>query len=351
MFHRMRANTYRLLAFFVLSACGGSLIDGERLDHEDEGASADTGRSMSGEYGVEELALTASQVTWPATALGENSNTVVALQYLLRHANQTLLVDGSFGAGTLAALQSFQRVNALTVTSSVNVATWSKLIVTLQSGSENNAVRAAQHLLKTQHGANLAVTGLVGPTTLSAIQTFQRSKCLDADGVVGFFTWNALLANTSHCGSNGAAQRILDAHNQQRMTLWDRTFSRFDGADPLNNIKDAAAGRKAKQSCHGTAPCGSVNVQPGLLNAVDLLVNQKGYRVFVTTIVGGSHSANSFHYAGRAIDIDEVNGVKILGSSAVARDFVAQCRALGAIEALGPDNDPAGHNDHIHCAF
>ncbi len=347
----MSTSKYGFLAFLVLSACGGSLSDDERIESEDESSSADTGVLATGEFGVEELALTASQVTWPATAPGENNNTVVALQYLLRNANQTLSVDGSFGQGTLAALQSFQRANALTVTSSVNVATWTKLIVTLQSGSENNAVRAAQHLLKTQHGANLSVTGLVGPTTLSAITVFQSSKCLDGDGTVGFFTWNALLANTSHCGSNGAAQRILGAHDQQRITLWDQTFSRFDGADPLNNIKDAAAGRKAKQSCHGTAPCGSVNVQPGLLNAVDILVNQKGYRVFVTTIVGGSHSANSFHYAGRAIDIDEVNGVKILGRSATARDFVAQCRALGAIEAFGPDNDPAGHNDHIHCAF
>jgi len=27
------------------------------------------------------------------------------------------------------------------------------------------------------------------------------------------------------------------------------------------------------------------------------------------------------------------------------------CRALGAIEVFGPSNDPAGHNDHLHCTF
>jgi zinc D-Ala-D-Ala carboxypeptidase len=49
--------------------------------------------------------------------------------------------------------------------------------------------------------------------------------------------------------------------------------------------------------------------------------------------------------------MDEVNGVRIQGDSATARAFMAACRELGAIEVLGPSNDPAGHSDHIHCAW
>jgi peptidoglycan hydrolase-like protein with peptidoglycan-binding domain len=330
----------------VLVSCGGQVTIPAGDDE-----SEDVGLIESGEMSAEGLALTAEQVSWPQTQQGQSGPVVVALQFLLREAKQTVTADGAFGPQTLTALQSFQRASGLTATSRVDVATWTKLIVTLRQGSENDAVRAAQFLLKNVHGANLSVTGLVGPTTLEAITTFQRSKCLTDDGVVGILTWNSLIAGTNHCGANAAAIRILAAHNEGRITLYDETFGRLDGADALNNIKDAAAGRKAKQSCHGTAPCSQVFLQTGMLNALDVLVNVKKYRVFVTSIAGASHSATSFHYSGRAVDIGEVNGLVIRGPSAVARQFVSDCRALGAIEAFGPDNDPQGHSDHLHCAF
>ena len=72
---------------------------------------------------------------------------------------------------------------------------------------------------------------------------------------------------------------------------------------------------------------------------------------FVTSIAGASHSYGSLHYAGRAVDFDEVNGVLIRGDSPQARALMAACRALGAIEVLGPSNDPYGHRDHVHCAW
>ena len=65
-----------------------------------------------------------------------------------------------------------------------------------------------------------------------------------------------------------AAQQILSNHNSRRLTLWDQSFGRYDGADPLSNIKDAAAGRAAKTSCYGTAPCNTVRLKDGLLNAM-----------------------------------------------------------------------------------
>lgn len=88
----------------------------------------------------------------------------------------------------------------------------------------------------------------------------------------------------------------------------------------------------------------------GLLGGMAGLREQFGYRYFVTAIAGASHSAGSYHYAGRAFDIDEINGVVINGDSTAARNFMAACRTLGAIEVLGPSND-AGHRDHIHCAW
>lgn len=143
---------------------------------------------------------------------------------------------------------------------------------------------------------------------------------------------------------------MLAAHDAGRLTLWDQTFGRLDGADPLSNIRDAAAGRPARTSCYGNAPCTTVTLSPRMLDGMAALREQHGINYFVTSIAGATHSAGSYHYAGRAVDFDEVNGVRIDGDSAAARQLMAACRSLGAIEVLGPNNDP-NHFDHIHCAW
>lgn len=206
-----------------------------------------------------------------------------------------------------------------------------------------------------RYSYGISVTGEFGPTTESRVQTFQEERCLDyADGIVGPETWNVLVSSANRCssGSGDSASRILDAHNRGAITLWNQTFGRFDGADPLSNITDAANGRAAKTSCYGTAPCTDVQLDSRLLNGMDSLIQDRGFSFFVTTIAGASHSSSSsLHYAGRAVDVDEVNGVLIRGDSAAARSLMDACRALGAIEVFGPSNDPVGHSDHIHCAW
>lgn len=152
-------------------------------------------------------------------------------------------------------------------------------------------------------------------------------------------------------GRAQVAQRLLDEHHASRLTLWNQSFGRFDGADPLSNIQDTANDVRAKTSCYGSAPCNTVVLQLSLLNAMRSLREIYGFRYFVTSIAGAQHSANSYHYAGRAFDIDEINGQRIYGDSAVAREFMNACWALGAIEVYGPSNDPSGHWDHLHCAF
>ncbi len=152
-------------------------------------------------------------------------------------------------------------------------------------------------------------------------------------------------------GPRGYAQEVLDAHYADRLTLWDQTFGRFDGADPLSNITDAAAGLDAKTSCYGTAPCNRVSLKEPLLRAMRDLRTRYGMSYFVTSITGASHSSGSYHYAGRAVDIDTVNGVKIQGDGPQVRALMAACREMGAIEVFGPPNDPRGHSSHVHCAF
>jgi len=296
-------------------------------------------------------------LTWPVVRSGDSNRTVVAAQYLLRDAGLQLSVTGAFAADSVAAARSFQAMRDLDVDGVIGRASWEALVVQVSQGSERAAVSAVQDLLKTRYGKSIDVTGLFGATTATRVKEFQAERCLAQTGVVGLYTWNALIADRTYCaggggggGGGGAAGRILAAHGAGSVTLWDQTFGRADGADPLSNIRDAAAGRAAKTSCYGNAPCTTVTLSTKLLDNVDRLRTQYGFRFFVTSIAGATHSAGSLHYAGRALDVDEVNGVRINGDSAAARDFMAACRALGAIEVFGPNND-AGHQDHLHCGW
>jgi GH25 family lysozyme M1 (1,4-beta-N-acetylmuramidase) len=149
----------------------------------------------------------------------------------------------------------------------------------------------------------------------------------------------------------GLAWAIREHHHAERLTLWEQTFGRFDGADPLSNIDDTAEGGAALTSCYGTAPCDSVLLSINLLEAMRDLREVYGYQYFVTSIAGASHSANSLHYAGRAVDVDEINGVRVNGHTAATQAFMNACWSLGAVEVFGPSNDPADHGDHIHCGF
>lgn len=171
-------------------------------------------------------------------------------------------------------------------------------------------------------------------------------------------TWNGktgwvdgmYLSKPSSAGGSGDAGAVLSMHGSGAIQLWDQTFGRRDGADPLSNIRDAAAGRSAKTSCYGGAPCNRVQLSSRLVSGMAKLRQQYGYKYFVTAIAGASHSAGSYHYAGRAFDIDQINGVKVNGNTALARAFMSACSALGAIEVLGPSNR-SDHQDHIHCAW
>ena len=304
---------------------------------------------------VSEVEQAVSGLSWPVLRQGNSGRDVVTAQYLLRHDGRTLSVNGSFDSATYSAALAFQQARGLAADGIIGPATWEALIVPVSQGNSNNAVRAVQDQLLSRYSYTaVTVDGVFATSTNTAVRDFQTKKCLSpVDGIVGLNTWNALVAQTTRCGtsSSATAQSILGYHNASTITLWDQTFGRFDGADPLNNIKDAAAGRASKTSCYGNAPCTTVFLTSNLLNGMKNLIASRNYRYFVTAISGADHSAGSLHFQGRAFDVDEVNGVRISGDSATARGFMDACRALGAIEVFGPSNDPAGHYDHLHCGW
>jgi uncharacterized protein YgiM (DUF1202 family) len=149
----------------------------------------------------------------------------------------------------------------------------------------------------------------------------------------------------------GDAATIMEEYKAGKISLYETTFGRVDGADALSNIRDTAAGKRARRSVHANAPGGSIQLTPKLLAAMVKLRKEYNFTYRVTAIAGASHSVGSAHYAGRAFDIGTVNGVLIKGNSSAANNFMSACRKLGATQVFGPSNDPVGHNDHLHCSF
>ncbi len=296
----------------------------------------------------------ASDLDWPVLRRGDSNRAVVSAQYLLRFHGQSLSLNGLFDDRTETAAIDFQGGDGLVQSGVVGPSTWESLVVLVGFGDRSDAVKGVQDQLNRQHGFEIPIDGEFDNSTREAVFTFQEEHCLDADGWVGLQTWNALVTDDDQCSSGGSGSfgpaRLLGLHATERVTLWDRDFGRGrNGADALSNIRDAAAG--ASSSCSPGAPCFSVRLDGRMLDAMVTLADDLGFTYFVTSISGGFHSSNSFHYSGRAFDVDEVNGIRISGDSSMSRAFMSACRSLGAIEVLGPSNDPSGHFDHIHCAF
>ncbi len=150
----------------------------------------------------------AQAASWPVVGSGSTGANVTTIQHLLTARNHATAADGIFGSGTADKVKSFQRSQSLTADGVVGPGTWSKLIVTVSSGSNGSAVKAAQVQLN-RYGHGLAVDGAFGSGTASAAKKFQQSKGLSADGIVGPDTWRALVSGSGSGGGGGGGSTKL----------------------------------------------------------------------------------------------------------------------------------------------
>jgi peptidoglycan hydrolase-like protein with peptidoglycan-binding domain len=102
-----------------------------------------------------------------------------------------------------------------------------------QEGSKGEDVRTVQYLVTAQ-GHSTGVDGVFGPLTKSAVQAFQSSRGLGADGIVGPQTWPQLIIQVQQ-GSNGDAVRAVQSQIHSRgdtaQTVIDGIFGSItDGA-------------------------------------------------------------------------------------------------------------------------
>jgi len=90
-----------------------------------------------------------------------------------------------------------------------------------QEGFKGEDVRTVQYLVTAQ-GHSTGVDGVFGPLTKSAVEAFQSSRGLGADGIVGPQTWSQLIIQVQQ-GSNGDAVRAVQS----------QIHSRGDGANQV----------------------------------------------------------------------------------------------------------------------
>ncbi len=139
----------------------------------------------------------------PTIAEGATGPAVRWLQYLLvRRTLSDNQIDGTFGPVTKSAVEEFQRDAHLAVDGIVGPATWSALggdgpePPTLSQGSRGTVVEKLQHALNEGRGdfapsSNpvLALDGIYGPQTATAVKGAQELGGIPADGIVGLQTW------------------------------------------------------------------------------------------------------------------------------------------------------------------
>ena len=134
-------------------------------------------------------------LTWPLEQEGSKGEDVRTVQYLVTAQGHSTGVDGIFGPLTKAAVEAFQSSRGLGVDGIVGPQTWPQLIILVQQGSNGDAVRAVQSQIHSRgDGANqVAIDGIFGPATNSAVRAFQTLLGLSVDGIVGPQTWNHLV--------------------------------------------------------------------------------------------------------------------------------------------------------------
>ena len=130
---------------------------------------------------------------WPLVRKGDSRHPVKSLQRLLRARGHDLKADGIFGPITDRAVRAFQSANRLVVDGIAGPRTWSALIITVQQGSQGEAVQAVQEEINfrilADDVAKLVVDGIFGPKTDAAVRSNQRAVGLVEDGIVGPLTW------------------------------------------------------------------------------------------------------------------------------------------------------------------
>jgi N-acetylmuramoyl-L-alanine amidase len=167
----------------------------------------------------------------PALTKGDRNDSVAELQGILRLLGYyNGAIDGVYQESTATAVSAFQRAAGLTADGIMGTDTWNRLLPAsgtastpttpttpnpspnpntptpqptpiatntdfpvLRSGSRGPAVTRLQQRLRSLGFFTGVADGVFGGETEDAVRSAQRNFGLDADGIVGGATWDALL--------------------------------------------------------------------------------------------------------------------------------------------------------------
>ena len=139
------------------------------------------------------LTKTAAPPTYPHTSSGNRGVNVKALQHLLRHHGSAIAVTSVFDTATVNAVRAFQTSRGLSASGAVDNATWTALLVRLDGSVSGEAVIALTRLLNEKRLTSFAHSGIYTDPVRSAVSAFQGHMRISRTGVMGPYTWAALL--------------------------------------------------------------------------------------------------------------------------------------------------------------
>ncbi|MFD4759436.1 peptidoglycan-binding protein [Streptomyces sp. NPDC058439] len=172
-------------------------------DHTDPGPYWDWTRYMQLVGGNTGGGNTGDGLSFTAYATQRSGSTgaqVTAVQQLLGEQGYPAgAVDGSFGPATQGAVTAFQAARGLHADGVVGARTWTALLsagatAMLKQGDSGDGVKRLQRSLTAALSSTVGVDGSFGPATATAVRSYQTSRGLTADGIVGPGTWAALQA-------------------------------------------------------------------------------------------------------------------------------------------------------------
>ena len=125
----------------------------------------------------------------------------------------------------------------------------------VRQGDQQHPVQTLQYLLRAR-AHPVAVDGIFGPNTDSAVRAFQQQKNLSVDGVVGPNTWSALIVQVKQ-GSQGDAVGGVQEEFQFRNLSGDP--SKGLQVDGIFGPQTDAAVRGFQQALHADIPSVAVD--------------------------------------------------------------------------------------------
>ena len=118
-------------------------------------------------------------------------------------------------------------------------------------------------------------------------------------------------------------------------------------AEALSQMFGYLAGRSHyADGTHRAAPGGEVMLDVRMLRSV--LELSRYYKLSIAEFAGGCHETKT-HYRGVAFDVNRIDGVQVGTSHLRYREFMQDCRELGAIKVIGPPSH--GHTTHVHAEW